>query len=175
MRIRIGEVTHYYRKIGVAAVVMDDGPDVTTWLRQIRKGNRITIKGNKTFFDQKVESIELNHVQYNGISWISNMRAVNVWTEETKHEYLEQDECKFGLMVKERVREGDVVYKYVDDEDIQDLIIELSYIQNTDTLSENEVKLLKLDLAIKEVPFSILNQSVSLGPWLKRLYRIVRQ
>ncbi len=49
---RIGAVSHYYNKIGVAAIKLDSDMAV---------GDTIHIKGHLTDFVQKVESIQLEH------------------------------------------------------------------------------------------------------------------
>jgi putative protease len=48
----VGRITHYYSRIGVAAVVLT---------KPIRIGDRIRIKGSKTDFEQVVDSMEINH------------------------------------------------------------------------------------------------------------------
>lgn len=52
MDIRIGRVTHYYNRIGVA-VIMLSGP--------IKVGDTIQILGRTTDLTQKVYSIEIEH------------------------------------------------------------------------------------------------------------------
>jgi len=49
---RIGEVTHYYSKIGVAVVELSD---------TLRLGDTIHIKGATSDFQQQVESMQLEH------------------------------------------------------------------------------------------------------------------
>jgi putative protease len=53
---RIGVVSHYFNKIGVAAVNMEGNLAV---------GDTIHIKGHTTDFTQKVESIQLEHKSIN--------------------------------------------------------------------------------------------------------------
>jgi putative protease len=76
----IGMVTHFYTGINVAVVELTGG---------IRVGDRISIEGPATNFEQKVQSIEAEHKRL--------------------------QECEagksIGLKVEERVREGDMVYK----------------------------------------------------------------
>jgi putative protease len=48
----VGRITHYYNRIGVAAVVLT---------KNLRVGDRIRIKGSKTDFEQVVESMEIEH------------------------------------------------------------------------------------------------------------------
>jgi hypothetical protein len=53
METMIGRVTHYYPKIGVAAVVLDN---------HITRGDRIHIYGPHEDVHQPVTSMELDHV-----------------------------------------------------------------------------------------------------------------
>ena len=48
----IGQVTHYYGKIGVAIVELTDN---------LRVGDKIHIKGSATDFEQEVNSIQIEH------------------------------------------------------------------------------------------------------------------
>jgi len=48
----VGRISHYFSKIGVAAVVLK---------KQLKVGDRIRIKGSKTDFEQTVESMEINN------------------------------------------------------------------------------------------------------------------
>jgi putative protease len=52
MEVPVGKITHYYGKIGVAAVEMSDTLEV---------GNLIHIKGHTTDFEQKVEAMQIEH------------------------------------------------------------------------------------------------------------------
>lgn len=83
--IEIGKVVHYYTKIGVAAVKITNG--------ELKKGDEIHIKGHTTDFNQKVESIQKEH--------------------------LEIDVAKpgddIGIKVVEHAREGDIVYKVIEE------------------------------------------------------------
>jgi putative protease len=47
----VGTVTHYFSKIGVAAVVLT---------KTLKRGDRIKIKGATTDFEQVVESMEID-------------------------------------------------------------------------------------------------------------------
>ncbi|RLG42253.1 MAG: translation elongation factor-like protein [Thermoproteota archaeon] len=49
---RVGRVTHYFRKIGVAVVELED---------ELRVGDEISIEGATTNFRQKVTSMEIEH------------------------------------------------------------------------------------------------------------------
>jgi translation elongation factor EF-1alpha len=52
MEVRLGEITHYYNRIGVAVLKLSD---------TIRVGDMINIVGYTTEFTQRVESLEINH------------------------------------------------------------------------------------------------------------------
>ncbi|MEW6569658.1 MAG: EF-Tu/IF-2/RF-3 family GTPase [Nitrospirota bacterium] len=51
---RIGIISHYYDRIGVAAVVLEG---------ELAVGDTIHIKGHTTDFTQKIESIQIEHEQ----------------------------------------------------------------------------------------------------------------
>jgi putative protease len=80
MEVLAGKVTHYYKSIGVAAVEVSDS---------LKVGDLIHIKGRTTDFEQKVESMQIEH---------------NNVTEAKKGEVI-------GLKVKDYVREHDLVYR----------------------------------------------------------------
>ena len=48
----VGKVTHYYGKIGVAVVELED---------ELKLGDEISIEGKTTNFKQKVESMQIEH------------------------------------------------------------------------------------------------------------------
>ena len=50
---KIGVITHYFGKIGVAALEITDG--------ELRVGDTIHIKGHTSDFTQSVESMEVEH------------------------------------------------------------------------------------------------------------------
>lgn len=77
---QIGRVTHYFSKIGVAIIELED---------ELRAGDAIHIKGSTTDFQEKVESIQIEHEQ---VQAAKKGQAI-------------------GLKVKEHVREHDIVYK----------------------------------------------------------------
>jgi putative protease len=52
METRIGKVTHYFDRIGVAALELEDG---------LKVGDTIHITGRKTDFVQPVSSMEIEH------------------------------------------------------------------------------------------------------------------
>lgn len=78
----VGRVTHYYTKIGVAVVDLTD---------TLKIGDKISIEGKTTNFQQTVESMEIEHKK------VQEAHAG----------------ASIGLKVIDRVREGDVVYKIV--------------------------------------------------------------
>ncbi len=83
--IEIGKVTHYYTKIGVAAIkILND---------ELKIGDEIHIKGHTTDFNQKIESMQKEH------------KEIEV--------ALPGDEI--GIKVNEHAREGDIVYKVVEE------------------------------------------------------------
>ena len=49
---KIGIISHYYNKIGVATIVLEGGLSV---------GDTIHIKGSTTDFTQKIDSMQLEH------------------------------------------------------------------------------------------------------------------
>ncbi|MGB9703560.1 MAG: EF-Tu/IF-2/RF-3 family GTPase [Candidatus Micrarchaeia archaeon] len=77
----IGEVTHYFTKIGVAVVRIKRG--------ELRKGDRIAIKGKTTNFQQVVNSMQIHN---------KDIEVAKAGDE-------------IGLKVEDRVREKDIVYK----------------------------------------------------------------
>jgi putative protease len=77
----IGEVTHYFTKIGVAVIRIKNG--------ELRKGDRIAIRGKTTNFQQVVNSMQIHNKD------VEVARAGD----------------EIGLKVDERVREKDIVYK----------------------------------------------------------------
>ena len=77
---KIGTVTHYYNHIHVAGVTITDS--------ELRKGDTIHVKGHTSDFEQKVESMEIDH------------EAVEV----------ARPGDQIGLMVIEHAREHDTVY-----------------------------------------------------------------
>jgi translation elongation factor EF-Tu-like GTPase len=81
MEEKIGKVTHYYSKLGVAAVEIDHGT--------IHKGDKLHIVGHTTDTEVVVDSMELEHHQI-----------------EEAHEGQ-----NVGIRVDEHVREHDEVYK----------------------------------------------------------------
>ena len=82
---KIGVVTHYFGKIGVAAVQITDDT--------LQVGDTIHIKGRTSDFTQQVESMQVEHQP------VSVARA-----GET-----------IGMQVAEHAREHDEVFKVVED------------------------------------------------------------
>ncbi|MCL6518196.1 MAG: hypothetical protein K6T99_00010 [Armatimonadetes bacterium] len=83
MEIRIGRVTHYFSRLGVAGVHVEaDG---------LKIGDIIRIKGHTTDLTQPVESMQLEH--------------------ETIQEA--KPGMDIGLKVQDHVREHDIVFKIV--------------------------------------------------------------
>jgi len=77
----IGKVTHYFSKIGVAAIEITNG--------SLSVGDTIHVKGHTTDFTQPVDSIQLDN------------QAIT--TAVPGH--------AIGIKVKEHARQHDVVYK----------------------------------------------------------------
>ena len=76
----IGQVTHFYSKIGVAILQLESN---------LKVGDHIAIVGSTTDMEQNVKSMQVEHQSI----------------EEAKSGDL------VGLKVKDKVREGDTVYK----------------------------------------------------------------
>ena len=51
---KVGKITHYFNKIGVAVVELAD---------TLKEGDKIRIKGSSTDFEQTVESMQIEHEQ----------------------------------------------------------------------------------------------------------------
>lgn len=79
----VGRVVHFYPKISVAVVELID---------ELRKGDKIVIRGKTTNFEQVVESMQIEHKP------IEKANAGD----------------SIGLKVIDRVREGDEVFKVVE-------------------------------------------------------------
>ena len=77
---KLGEVTHFYGKLGVAVVKAMNGP--------IHKGDHVLIMGHTTCLEQDIDSMQIEH---------HAVDEVNPGVE-------------FGLKVRGHVRQGDVVY-----------------------------------------------------------------
>lgn len=81
--VLIGKVEKYFSKIGVAAIRILEG--------ELNIGDTVRIKGPTTDFEQKVESMQIEHMP---VESAKSGDAV-------------------GVKVKEKVREGDKVYLLV--------------------------------------------------------------
>jgi len=79
----IGRVTHYFGKINVAAIRLSN---------PLRVGDKISIEGTHTNFEQVVESIQIEHQS------VPEAKA----GEEV------------GIKVQDKAREGDTVYKIIE-------------------------------------------------------------
>ncbi|HLE53748.1 MAG TPA: EF-Tu/IF-2/RF-3 family GTPase [Thermoplasmata archaeon] len=82
-RSKVGEVFHYFGKIGVAAIRLTDGA--------LAVGDTIQIQGASTNLTEVVESLQMEHA--------------TVARAEKGQEV--------GVKVKDRAREKDLVYKVV--------------------------------------------------------------
>ena len=77
---QVGKVSHYFSKISVAVIELSD---------TLKTGDKIRIKGHETDFYEKVESMQIDHVN----------------VKEAKKGQ------SIGMKVADKVREGDIVYK----------------------------------------------------------------
>lgn len=77
----VGKVTHYYSNLQVAVVHLDRGP--------LQVGDTIHVKGRTTDFEQRVDSMEIEHER------IDRAELGDI----------------FGLKVRDHAREHDVVYR----------------------------------------------------------------
>ncbi len=82
-RTKVGEVFHYFGKIGVAAIRLTDGA--------LAVGDTIQIQGPSTNLTEVIESLQMEHA--------------TVTRAEQGQEV--------GVKVKDRAREKDLVYKVV--------------------------------------------------------------
>lgn len=80
----IGEMTHYFGKIEVGIVKIKKG--------KLESGDKIHIKGATSDFEQEVKSMQIEHEE------VEKAKKGDV----------------IGLKVKDKVREGDEVYKIVE-------------------------------------------------------------
>ena len=81
--LKVGKVSHYFSKIGVAVIEITDG--------SIKVGDEIRIKGHTSDFKQKVTSMQI---------------------EQDKIEMAEPGQS-VGMKVNEPVRQHDLVYKKI--------------------------------------------------------------
>ncbi len=80
-RVKVGEVFHYFGKIGVAAIRLTDGP--------LAVGDTIQVQGPSTNLTQTVEAMQIEHA---GVARAERGQEV-------------------GVKLKDRARERDLVYK----------------------------------------------------------------
>jgi len=78
---KVGEVTHYFDQIGVAAITLEDDLAIDDWIALVRDGELL--------FEQAVTSMQIEHTS------ITSARAGDA----------------IGLRVSEAVKEGTEVYK----------------------------------------------------------------
>ena len=83
-RSLIGHVVSYFAKIGVAAIEIESG--------EIKVGDTLYFSGHTTDFEQQIGSIQIDR---------NPVESAQVGDS-------------VGIMVKERVRDGDEVYKVTD-------------------------------------------------------------
>lgn len=83
MEKRIGRVTHYFNRLGVAVLDLEDGLAV---------GDHIHILGHTTDFTQQVKSMEIEHRKVQEVGPGADV----------------------ALKVAERTREGDVLYRVLE-------------------------------------------------------------
>ena len=83
---KVGEISHYFTKIGVAAIKITDG--------ELKVGDTIHVKGHTSDFKQQVESMQIEH------------EMVDV----------ARPGDDIGSKVAEHAREGDAVYKVLPEE-----------------------------------------------------------
>ncbi len=83
MKEKVGKVTHYFSKIGVAVVELE---------KPLKVGDRISIEGQTTNFEQVVESMQIEH---------ENIQEA-------------QPGQSIGLKVNDKVREGDLVFRIME-------------------------------------------------------------
>jgi putative protease len=82
---KVGVVSHYFGKIGVAAIELTDGG--------LRVGDTIHVRGHTSDFSQTVESIQIEHDQVESAEQGSSV----------------------GIRVAEHAREHDQVFRVVPD------------------------------------------------------------
>ena len=58
MKMKIGEVSHYFNKIGVAVLKLQD---------ELKLGDKISFLGHTTDFEQLVTSLEIDHKKVDAV------------------------------------------------------------------------------------------------------------
>ena len=79
-KVKVGKIDHYFSKIGVAVLDLE---------APLKVGDKISIEGSSTNFEQTVDSIQIDKKN------IEEAKAGD----------------SIGMSVKEKVREKDIVYK----------------------------------------------------------------
>ncbi len=85
MEEEIGRVSHYFTRIGVAAIDIKQG--------ELKVGDTIHIKGHTTDFYQKIDSMQIEHQP------VEKAQAGQ----------------SVGIKVSEQVRENDIVYRVTEE------------------------------------------------------------
>jgi translation elongation factor EF-1alpha len=85
MEEEVGKITHFFSKINVGVLELNKG--------EIHIGDTIHIKGHTTDFYQKVQSMQVEHAPVESA----------------------QKGEEVGLKVEASVREGDIVFKVIED------------------------------------------------------------
>ena len=78
---KVGEISHYFAKVEVAALKITDG--------ELKVGDTIHIKGHTSDFEQQIESMQVEHEKVD----------------------VARPGDDIGIKVVEHAREGDTVYK----------------------------------------------------------------
>ena len=78
--VQIGHITHFFPKISVAVIELE---------KDLKVGDTIAVKGPTTDFEQKVDSMQIEHES------VQEAKAGE----------------SIGMKVADRVRETDIVYK----------------------------------------------------------------
>jgi len=81
--MQVGKVTHYFPKIGVAIIEVNDG--------SIKTGDEIHIKGKTTDFRQKVNSMQIDYENFE----------------------IAEPGQNVGIKVEKPVRQNDIVFKKI--------------------------------------------------------------
>ncbi len=76
----VGKISHYYTNIGVGIIELED---------DLAVGDMVHIKGTTTDFEQKIDSMQIEHDQ---VEKAGSGKGI-------------------GIKVKEKVRQGDLVYR----------------------------------------------------------------
>ena len=77
----IGKITHFFNKISVAVIKLENG--------NLKKGDKIKIEGHGKEFEQEVTSMQVEH------------KEIEIAKKGTE----------FGMKMNEDVKPGDLVYK----------------------------------------------------------------